>query len=141
MSSYPIDCANVEGGAQDGVISVKFVVGTRDEELVSEDDGKDICLLVMHKGNSNSDVLTWSSMDDEEVIGLTSPRSYDFSRALTGKLEANSSVSVSSEESSVSVEESISVSTEEFVSVSVEESEASKDILSVSMTGEALSLT
>ena len=80
-------------------------------------------------------------MDDEEVIGLTSPRSYDFSRALMGELEANSSVSVSSEESSVSVEESISVSTEEFVSISVEESEASKDILSVSMTGEALSLT
>jgi hypothetical protein len=49
VSSYPIDCADVEGGARDGVISVKFVVGTRDEELVSEDDGKDICLLVMQK--------------------------------------------------------------------------------------------
>jgi hypothetical protein len=80
-------------------------------------------------------------MDDEEVIGLTSPRSDDFSRASTGELEANSSVSVSSEESSVSAEEFVSVSTEEFVSVSAEESEASKDILSMSMTGEALSLT
>jgi hypothetical protein len=53
------------------------VVGTRDEELVLE-DGKDICLLIMHTGNSCGNVLAWSFMDSE-VIKLTSPRSYGFS--------------------------------------------------------------
>jgi hypothetical protein len=47
------------------------MVGTRDKDLVSE-DGKDICLLVVHIGNSSGNVLAWLFVDSE-VIELTSP--------------------------------------------------------------------
>jgi hypothetical protein len=82
VSSHPTDCAadrDSGGSARDGVILGKYVVGTLDEELVSEDDGKDICLLVVHTGNSSGDVLTWSFVDSGGVIDLTSPRSDGFS--------------------------------------------------------------
>ena len=58
VSSHPTDCADSEGCARDGVILGKSVAGTLDEELVSEEDGKDICLLVVHTSNSSGDVLT-----------------------------------------------------------------------------------
>jgi hypothetical protein len=61
VSSHPTDYAadrDYEGRARDGVILGKSVVGTLDEELVSEKDGKDICLLIVHTSNSSGDVLT-----------------------------------------------------------------------------------
>jgi hypothetical protein len=82
VSSHPTDCTadrDSGGSARDGVILGKYVVGTLDEELVSEDEGKDICLLVVHTGNSSCDVLTWSFVDSGGVIDLTSPRSDGFS--------------------------------------------------------------
>jgi hypothetical protein len=75
LSSHPTDCAtdkDSRGCARDGVILGKYVVGTRDKELVSKEDGKDICLLVVHTGNSSGNVLTWSFVDSG-VIELTSP--------------------------------------------------------------------
>ena len=50
------------------------MVGTWDEELVSEEDGKDICLLVVRTGNSSGDILTWSFVDSGGVIELASLR-------------------------------------------------------------------
>jgi len=82
VSSHPTDCAadrDSGGRARDGVILGKSMVGTLDEELVSEEDGKDICLLVVHTGNFSGDVLTWSFVDSKGVIDLTSPRSDGFS--------------------------------------------------------------
>jgi hypothetical protein len=82
VSSHPTDCAadsDSGGRARDGVILSKSVVGTLNEELVSEEDGKDICLLVVHTGNSSRDVLTWLFVDSGGVIDLTSPRSDGFS--------------------------------------------------------------
>jgi hypothetical protein len=74
LSSHPTDCAtdrDYEGRARDGVNLGKSMVGTRDKDLVSE-DGKDICLLVVHIGNSSDNVLAWLFVDSE-VIELTSP--------------------------------------------------------------------
>jgi hypothetical protein len=82
VSSHPTDCAadrDSGGSARDGVILGKSVVGTLDEELVSEEDGKDICLLVVHTCNFSGDVLTWSFVDNGGVIDLTSPRLDGFS--------------------------------------------------------------
>jgi hypothetical protein len=76
VSSHPTDCAadtDSGGRARDGVILGKYMVGTLDEELVSEEDGKDICLLVVHTSNSSGDVLTWLFVDSGGVIDLTSP--------------------------------------------------------------------
>lgn len=47
----------VTNGAADKGVEGGFIVGARDEDLVLADDGSEICLLVVHNGNSSDNVL------------------------------------------------------------------------------------